>query len=996
MIRKTIFAAVLAFLSCSFAVSAGAEGGPDGLREALRLMDRGLGSRASALFAEQDGAHARGYDILCEVIRRTEGYEAPMRHFIDENPHLAIVPQINYAHALNLFDDGSFEKASEILDDLDLKQLYPDQRTEFMFKKAFCDLENHKFKEALAGFEQVERLPMNDYTAPSRYILGYINYETRSFEKALSWFEKSVEDGRFQEMSNYYIMECRFMLGDHEYVAANAEEMIRKVPQDRKPHTARLISESLLVLGQADQAREYYDVAMVDGDSPKSRSEWFYSGSVLYAVQDYEGAIRSYEKMTERSDSLGQIANYHMGYSYIQTRNKVAALSAFKEAAQVWYDPMIAEDAYFNWAKLAFDINHDPSVFNDYLKKYPAKEQSDRINNYIAVAALYDRDYASAIEAYDRIDELDDGMVLNYMKANYLRANQLISSGSYRLAIPCLKASAYYSDRSSRFNQLSRFWLAESYYRNDQYDAAIEQFENLYNTSALYRQSESYVLPYCIAYSHYKKGAYGSALKWFDVYLNESLELLYRKEAMERRADCFFIQKDYEKAAKAYDLVLKDYFDVDDIYAYYQAGLSYGLLNKGARKIELLSNVMKASPTSEFYPEAMFELGRAYVAAEQDEQAFECFNRIVKDVKDYNFVARAYVEMGSLARNQSQYNEALQYYKKVVEEMSFSDYSDDAMAAIEAIYQTKNDPEEYISYIESIGKGATKTEDEKEAMIFNSAEQVYLSGNYEKALVSLQNYLDRYPTGANAYKADFYMAESYRSLGRLEQACDSYTNVIRDGEGSFVELSMLNFSRLSYQLERWEDAYGGYSSLYSAALLENNRHVAVVGMMRSAFKAHKWSDAISNADRLLVSDKADAQSKAEALYVKAKSYLASSRRDEAFAIVSDLARDVSNQYGAEAAYMLIVDSYDKGEFEEVENKVYALSDAGTPHVYWLAKSFIILGDSFVERGEYEQAKATFQSLVDGYEPSGPDDDVLDNVSMRMRKLDEMMSESIGQ
>ena len=90
--------------------------------------------------------------------------------------------------------------------------------------------------------------------------------------------------------------------------------------------------------------------------------------------------------------------------------------------------------------------------------------------------------------------------------------------------------------------------------------------------------------------------------------------------------------------------------------------------------------------------------------------------------------------------------------------------------------------------------------------------------------------------------------------------------------------------------------------------------------------------------------------------------------------------------------MLIVDSYDKGDFEEVENKVYDLADAGTPHTYWLAKSFIVLGDSFVERGEYEQAKATFQSLVDGYEATRPDDDVLDNVNMRIKKLDEMMSE----
>ena len=81
----------------------------------------------------------------------------------------------------------------------------------------------------------------------------------------------------------------------------------------------------------------------------------------------------------------------------------------------------------------------------------------------------------------------------------------------------------------------------------------------------------------------------------------------------------------------------------------------------------------------------------------------------------------------------------------------------------------------------------------------------------------------------------------------------------------------------------------------------------------------------------------------------------------------------------------------KGKFEEVENKVYAFSDAGSGQVYWLAKSFIVLGDSFVERDEYEQAKATFESVRDGYTPSGNEDDVMDNVEMRLRKLEILMT-----
>ena len=76
----------------------------------------------------------------------------------------------------------------------------------------------------------------------------------------------------------------------------------------------------------------------------------------------------------------------------------------------------------------------------------------------------------------------------------------------------------------------------------------------------------------------------------------------------------------------------------------------------------------------------------------------------------------------------------------------------------------------------------------------------------------------------------------------------------------------------------------------------------------------------------------------------------------------------------------------------METKVYAFADAGSDQVYWLAKSFIVLGDSFAERGEMEQAKATFESVRDGYTPSGAEDDVMDNVNMRLAKIDEMVEE----
>lgn len=1000
MTMKKILAAFSAAILSSFAAYAVGDGGPDidavrhagEFRQILGLHDNGMASRSRRLFRELDGkswkSDPEGYAILNEASMEVPGYEARMARFIEEHPYSALVSQIRYIHALNLFDRQDYAGAGAVLETVPPSHLGRSMHDEYLFKKAYCDLEAGNYDRALLRFTEIDKRSFSDYTAPARYSVAYINYMEKNFHEALEWFEKASDDRRFRDISNYYIMECRFMLKDYAFVTKNGDEMYKSVPDDRKAHLARIISESWLVAGDAAKARKYYELSAMLTDRVRTRADWFYSGSVMYAVKDYRGAVECFGNMPSRTDSLGQIANYQMGYSYIQIKNKVAALDAFKAAATVSFNPEMSEDAYFNWAKLAFDINNDSSVFQDYIKKYPDREKDDRIYSYIAVAALHNRDYAAAVDAYGMIDELDESMKSNYMKANYLRAAQLVANGSYRLAVPCLKVAAYYSARGSRFNQLTRFWLAESYYRSDRFDEALDVFTELYNASALYGMPESGLVPYGIAYCHFKKADYPNALKWFGTYAS-GRSAKYRKDALERSGDCYFIAKDYKNACTAYDAVLNDYYDVNDIYPYYQSALSYGLSGKQENKIALLSKVFGASPEADFYPEAMYELGRAYVGRDDDENAFKCFRTLADSVKDSSYIARAYIEMGSLSRNQSQFNEALGYYKTVVEQMPSSGYADDALAAIEAVYRTKNEPEEYIAYIETLGMGGSKTDAEKEEMIFGSAEQIYLAENYQRAIVSLQSYKDKYPDGQHVSKADFYMAECYKNLGKYEQACDCYERVIADGTGSFVELSMLNFSDLSFKMERWEDAFGGYSSLYSSARLENNRNVALAGMMRSAYRGRNWQEALKNADKVLFDASADAVLRREAEYIKARSYMATSRRQEALELLGKIAEDVTDGYGAEAAYLIILDCYDRGDFEEVRNKAYAFADAGSGQNYWLAKIYIVLGDSFAEEGELAQAKATFTSIRDGYKPESQDDDVLDNVRIRMAKLEEL-------
>ena len=990
MTTKRLCAAVAAILIGSSLSALHAVPQDRSFKQAMRLYENGMYERARDLFESFEGdVISEGYAALCSAKLKTDGYEKTLDSYLEKYPESSLATQIHFQRGLDLFDKEEYAEAKRELSQFSKDDVYKSQVAEFIFKRAYCDYSLGEYDAARSRFSTVEKMPASDFTAPSRYAIGYIDYSESKFDSAIKWFDLAARDPRFTDIANYYILECRFNNKDYQYVVDNGPAIFESIPYERQPHLARILSESFLVLGNVEKAKDYYDKNLASSEK-KSRSDYFYAGSMLYALKDYAGAVENFNQMSFRYDSLGQIASYQMADSYLQIKNKVAAMDAFKDAAVLAFDPDIQEDAFFNYAKLAFDLNQDGQVFADYIDKYSKSKRGDDIYSYMALSRLASHDYAGAVEAYDNIDELSPDMRSNYMKANYLRANQLISNGSWRDAIPCLQASAFYTGRRDPFNQLSRYWLAESYYNSGKFAEAENILEDLYNTSALDGRREGQALPYNLAYCYFGNEDYQNAAKWFDKYISSGTGD-FLKDALVRRADCDFIRKDYKAAAAGYENILSSYTDPDDIYPYYQLGLAYGLSGDKKNRVAALSRVKNASPSSLLYPEAMYELGRAYVDNGQDSQAISSFETLKNNSKDGTYVAKALIELGMIYRNRKDYDKALGYYKQVVEDLPKSELTEDAMLAIESIYQAKGEPEMYFAYSDSVGKGGQKTEEEKEQIYFNSAEQIFLSGNYQKAIVALQKYFDAYPNGSKSTEAYFYSAESYMQLGQKENAADCYAKVIAAPDaGSLLEPAALNYASLSFGLEHYPEAYVGYSVVKNNSRMDENILAAEAGMMRSAYKAKNFKDAIDAAAVLKADKHCTSDLSREADYVRAKSLMASSQRSAAMDLFKQLAKEPSTDEGAEAAYLLIQSTYDEGNFDDVEKMVYDFSSKAGGQNYWLAKAFIVLGDAFAEQDNYTQAKATFESIADGYKAFGPEDDVLDNVKMRLDKLSQIM------
>ena len=993
MNRGLIAALSIALALSSELIANGQTTKTDAFRQAVEFYDRGMFERAESIFSEiaasgQD-VMAKGYEALCAVRRQSVGNRNLADQYISEYPYSGLIPQIRFYNALNLFDEQNFSTASAEFARIDMRSLKNSQVPEFIFKQAYSLFELDEYDRAEELFSKAEKMPYSDYTAPSRYSLGYIEYVRKNFEDSFDWFSKAAKDPRFTEQAVPYMIECRYMLKDYSYVISNGDAALDRVTPERKRQLARFISESYLSEGNAAKAREYYEI-FGEGAKEMDDADLFYAGSVMYSTGDYKGAVDKFSRMTSRADSIGQIANYEMAYSYIKTGNKVAAMDAFKAASSQPWNEDIREDAHFNYAKLSFDLNNNPSVFNEYMKAYPGKKKDDIIYGYIALACLYGHDYAAAVDAYSNIDLLDSRQKVNYMKANYLRAHQLIEGGGWRDAVPLLKAASYYSDKRDPFNQIARYWLGESYFRSGQYDQAIDVYTTLYNNSALEGKPEGALIPYDLAYCYFKKDDYDGAAKWFDEYLASS-KPAKGEDAAARRAGCDFLRKDYPSAIKLYEAAIARFPYKDNLYPYLQAGIAYGLTGDRKGKVKVLSSVEEADPSAEFYPEAMYELGRAYVAASDNESAISVFRKLGSSTKDNTIIARSLIELGMISRNMSEYDNALDCYKKVIDLMPDTDYAADALSAIESIYQSEGRGDEFLDYAELIGATRDKTDAEKEQMYFNAAEQVFMTENYSKAISSLKSYLDRYPQGVNVAQTQYYLAECHRNLGQKELACDWYQKSLEtEPSGLCSENATLRLAGLSFELEHFKDAYSYYRSLLSIARLDANRHTARAGMMQSAFRGLDYQEAIACADALKADKASSAAEKRQADYVCAKSSLSLGERDKAYALFRSLSSEPSDAEGAEATYMLIQDAYDQGNYSTVQSMVHKFAADAPNQSYWLAKAFIVLGDSFAEQENYAQAKATFESIRDGYTPQGKSDGVLDNVNMRLEKLKTLM------
>ncbi len=927
------------------------------------------------------------YNVLSSICLNKPNIDALVLTYKELYPQSHYISEIEYMRAQYYFDERDYAKALKIYDDIVHYEYSVEKRKQIVYNRAFCNLRAGEYNLAEEGFEIIIGLGKNKYYTSANYYLAYIDYLNKDFSSAIKVFSTLTNDHSYSLMSRYFMLESYFMLENHNYVIDKGPKLFDDLDGDYKNKVARFLSESFYALDMKRQAKDYLDLYTRSGIDI-SRKDSYYSGIVSYSLGAYYSAIDEFKKVLGKEDTLSHNAQYYLGNSYLKIKNKYLAFDAFRSAAYRDEDARIKEDSYFKYAKLAFDINDDITIFSEYLTLFPKSQRADEIYTYIGSSYLLAKKYKESLEAYTKVLRPAPKTIENIQKAAFFRAMHLLEGGYYNSAIADFELSLTYSQHNEYLKDLTNFWLAEAHYRTNNYLTSITILERLLKNPNAEKQENYELILYNLAYSFYNDKQYKNAIEYFRQYLATSPSTRQTTlEAKVRVADSHYMLRDFEGSAALYEDISNLEYEQNKIYANYYAAISYGLISQYDKKVQMLEYVQSnKSKDAPFYTQSIYELGRTYTELEMNEKAIKSFLSILNNPNDALYHPKVMIELGLVHYNLSQYDQALKYYGRVVDEYELTDASEEAILGIESVYLTQNEPEKFLGYLDSIGLSYVRTNEEKEEMLFNACEQAYISKDYLLTIEKIDSFLELYPSGNRIAQAYFYKGESFKALKSYDKAAEEFLRVMQIGEGSFKELSSLYYADIAYELEEYDKAIKAYLTLSQIAKLENNRFASVVGLMRSYYKNKDYMNAIKGARSIINIKNVDLSLKEEAQYITATSLNKTGDRENAMLIYRELSKNPDSPIGAESYYMLVLEAYETGEFEKVETLVYDLSEKGISQLYWLAKSFIVLGDAFAEREDYAQAMATFESIQQEYEPVNENDDVLEQVNIRINRI----------
>ena len=530
-----------------------------------------------------------------------------------------------------------------------------------------------------------------------RYNSALSLYNTQQFQSAQLIFksvESSTSDFFLKSNATYYIANCAVRLNqpNAEFLV---ESFVRDYPSSIKRNLAYFeIANYYFKTSKYAYACNWYEKVEINR---LSISNWepfhFNYGYSLYKIKNYEKAKLNLNRL-ESSQLYGSQAKYYMGFMAYQSDD-------------------------YNTASIYFDQLEGVSSYNENLAYYQA-DLNFKLGNFKKATDL----------ALVRIKE---GSAKEVSELSKIIGESYFNLQDYAKAIPYLEA---YKGNKGRWNHSDFYQLGYAFYKQNDYQNSINEFNKIIDVSNDFSQNAYYILAECYLNLNKKQAA-----------LN----------AFKNASEMGFVDTIKEDAWLNY------------------AKLSYEIGNPYQSTTEILSRFLTLYPKSAYKIEVESLLIDSYISSNNYKEALELLKNKPKSI-----YKEAYQKVTFL-RALELYNEADYTASDALLDNSLSISLDPIVKAratywsAEVAYQLKNYNkalERFKDFSQLVQSYQFK---ESENLNYNLAYTYFKLKKYGNAIKNFQLYIENKPSDLVVLNdAYLRMADSYFVSTKYSLAIDAY------------------------------------------------------------------------------------------------------------------------------------------------------------------------------------------------------------------------------
>ncbi len=971
------------------------------------LFDKGrwVDARLELLNASNDTSSLNNSDkqeleyllTMCNINLKREGAIDQIFAFSEKFPYSPYNNETLYTRSILEMDRESLQRATELLNLVDTSRFSREDIDAYNIRMGYLAFHRKDFNEAQSFFSKIHH--SSNYYPHALYFTSYLAYSEKNLSVARRGFETLADNAQYAPLMPYYLLHIEFLEGNYDKTISIGLKLTEKSTGTSTVGMLRLLAEAYFRIGDQNSAITYLNKYIESGGSI-GRNEQYLKGFSLQITGDYAGAIEELKMVCGPDDALTQNAAFHLAHCYIRVDDKHSAMKAFSMAGNDQLNAEIAEEALFNYAKLQSDIdfgNNDKTIniLTRYVNTYDNEERLPIIQNLLIAAYYNMRDYDTAYKKISRIENPDSNLRAAKQKITYLRALERYIDGDYNLSEELLNESISIGITPKQI-ALANFWLGEIRYGRGEYKDAIDRY-NYFVARAPVGEKTIAAANYSTAYALFMQGNKSSAMSYFLRYLssNDSEDRL-KSDTYNRIGDIYYSNRQFDRANSNYQSAIKLAEETKDAgdkielinYAKFQIAMIKGLQGDSKTKIDLLSDIQ----SGRYADNAAYESGRAYVDLGDYQSAIRRYLRFIDKYQSSELYTQVLSSLGVAYSNIKDTKSALSYYDLAIKSAPQSQVAIDALNGIRELYVSRGEAKKYFEYAKSIGLDGDLNVAARDSLSFASARELYLAGGKTRegqrlASRALSEYADNYPKGYYLNDALFFASDAYVKAGEPKEAIKRLTQLTNRGESNYSERGYKMLSKLTLDEKMYRESAAASRKLYEVSNEQTTKEAAMSDYAKATILMGNEKGIEAMVEELMKRGERNVGTTAflEAKLARATILRERGERKDALPLYEDIAkRHTDKERVGEATYYIIENAFRLGNLNSAEQMVYSFSEKRGGSSYWLAKSFLLLGDIYVKREDKFQARATFQSVLDGY--SNSDDGIIKEAKRKINQL----------